>query len=77
MSWADNSVKNWPNLPSSYPKPELHNIKAHTKFGENPLKFTQVIVQKGKYGGTTMGQTYGRSKWYHNTLPLSVAGYKK
>ena len=46
MSWPDNSVK---NLPISNPKPDLHNINAHTKFGENPLTFTQVIVWKRKY----------------------------
>ena len=46
MSRADNSVKIWWNLP----KPDLHNINAHTKFGENPLTFTQVIIRKWKYG---------------------------
>ena len=30
----------------SNPKPDLHNINAHTKFGENPLMFTQVIIRK-------------------------------
>ena len=44
VSGADNSVKNWRNLPISNHKPDLHNINAHTKFGENPLLFTQVIV---------------------------------
>ena len=102
MSWGDNYVKNWSNVPKYNPKPDLHNIKAHikfvkihwdllkllswnentdvwwpddeiyllaipnqisitsmhkpdlyninaqTKFGENPLIFTQVIVQKRK-----------------------------
>ena len=48
MSWADNSIKNWRNLPISNPKPDFHNINAHTKFGENPLMFTQVIIQKQK-----------------------------
>ena len=33
---ADNSVKNWRHLPISNPKPDLHNINAHTQFGENP-----------------------------------------
>ena len=47
--WADNSVKNWLNLPISNPKPDLYIINAHTMFGENPFKFTQVIVQKRKY----------------------------
>ena len=50
MSGADNSIKNWRNLPISNPKPDLHNINAHTKFGENPLLFTEVIVRKRKYG---------------------------
>ena len=48
VSTADNSVKNWRNLPISNPKPDLHNINAHTKFGENPLMFTQVIIRKRK-----------------------------
>ena len=39
VSPADNSVKIWRNLPISNPKPDLHNINAHTKFGENPLKY--------------------------------------
>ena len=50
VSQADNSVKNRRNLPISNPKPDLHNINAQTKFGENPLLFTQVIVRKRKYG---------------------------
>ena len=33
---TENSVKNWLNLPISNPKADLHNINAHTKFGENP-----------------------------------------
>ena len=41
MSQADrNSVKIWRTLPFSNPKPDLHNINAHTKFGENSLTFT-------------------------------------
>ena len=49
----DNSVKIWWNLPISNPKPDLHNINAHTKFGEKPLMFTQVIIRKGKTDGCT------------------------
>ena len=49
---ADNSVKYWRNLPIYNSKPDLHNINAHIKFGENPLKFTQVIVRKWKYRWT-------------------------
>ena len=51
MSRADNSVKNWRNLPISNPKPDLHNINVHTKFGENPLMFPQVIIRKRKMDG--------------------------
>ena len=47
--WADNSVKSGLNLPISNPKADLNNINAHTKFAENPLTFTQIIVQKWKY----------------------------
>ena len=35
VSQADNSVKIWWNLLISNPNPDLHNINAHTKFGEN------------------------------------------
>ena len=52
VSWADN----YQNLKIySNPKPDLHNINAHTKFDENPLLFTQVIIQKQKYGRTMEG----------------------
>ena len=50
LSRADNSIKIGWNLPISNSKPDLHNINAHTKFGENPLMFTQVIIRKQKYG---------------------------
>ena len=30
VSWADNSVKNWRNLPISNLKPDLHNSNVHT-----------------------------------------------
>ena len=48
MSGADNSIKIWRNLPISNPKPIIHNINARTKFGENPLMFTQFIIRKQK-----------------------------
>ena len=35
------------NLPISNPRPDLHNINAHTKFGENPLMFTRVKLSSG------------------------------
>ena len=44
MWQADNSIKNWQNLPISNPKPDLHNINSHNKFGEDPLIFIQVII---------------------------------
>ena len=61
VSRADNAVKNWRNLAISNPKPDLHNINAHTKFGENPLMFTQVIIQKRKTDGRTDGRTDRRT----------------
>ena len=50
VSRADNSVKICRNLPIRNPKPDLLNVNAYRKFGENPLLFTQVIVLKRKYG---------------------------
>ena len=79
VSQADNFVKIWWNLPFSNPKPDLHNINAHTKFGENPLMFTQVIIRKRKMDGRmdvrqtdgqTDGLTHGIPTWNHNTPPL-------
>ena len=60
MSRADNSVKIRRNLPISNPKPDLHNSNAHTKFGEDPLMFTQVIIRKRKMDGLMDGRTYDR-----------------
>ena len=48
VSRADNPVKIWQNLSISNPKPDLLNVNAYSKFGENPL--FKVIVQKRKYG---------------------------
>ena len=80
VSRADNSVKNWQNLPISNPKPELTNINAHTKFGENPLMFTQVIIRKRKTDGQMDNrQTDGLNDDQPETiLPhhYCVAGYK-
>ena len=53
MLRAGNSVEIWRNLPIGNPKPDLHNINAHTKFGENPLMFTQVIIRKLYTDGLT------------------------
>ena len=88
VSRADNSVKNWRNLPISNPKPDLHNINAHTKFGENPLMFTKVITRKRKRTDvrTTDGRTDRRTDglmddqretiiprhWYKNNYLLDI-----
>ena len=50
VSRADNSVKICRNLSISNSKPDLFNVNAYSKFGENPLMFTQVIIRKRKYG---------------------------
>ena len=50
VSRADNSVNIWRNLPISNLKPDLFNVNAYSRFGENDLLFTQVIVRKRKYG---------------------------
>ena len=42
VSQADNFIKIWWNLPFSNPKPDLFNVNAYSKFGENLLLFTQV-----------------------------------
>ena len=76
VSQADNSVKTWWNLPISIPKPDLHNINAHTKFGENPLMFTQVIIWKRKRDRWTDRHTDDQ----HETIiprHYCVAGYNK
>ena len=36
--------------PFCNPNPDVHNINAHTKFGENSLTCTQVVILKPKYG---------------------------
>ena len=46
MLWAPNSFKNLGNLPISNPKPDLHNINAHTKFDKNSSILTKVTIQK-------------------------------
>ena len=66
---------NWRNLPISSPKPDLHNINAYTKFGENPLTFTQVIIRKWKYRRMDRHTDYQRK----TIIPrhYCVAGYIK
>ena len=50
VSRADNSINILQNLLISNPKPNLLNFNAYSKFDENPLLFTQVIIRKQKYG---------------------------
>ena len=40
------TIKHRNYSPISNPKPDLNNINAHTKFGENRLIFTQVIIRR-------------------------------
>ena len=49
--------KNWQNLPISNTKPDLHYINVYTKYGENLLIFTQVIIRKRKYGQMDIHRT--------------------
>ena len=70
-----NSVKIWWNLPISNPKPDLHNINAHTKFGE--IHWCLLKLSSGnetRTDGRTDGQTHGHPTWNHNTPPLSCGG---
>ena len=55
VSRADN-CQNWWILPMNNPKPELYNINAHRKFGENPLIFTKIIIRKPKCERTDVRQ---------------------
>ena len=79
VSWADNSIKIWRNLPISNPKTDFHNINAHTKFGENPLIFTQVIIRKCKKDRQTGGHMDGHTDDQRETIiscHYCVVGYK-
>ena len=85
VSRVDNFVKIWWNLPISNPKPDLQNINAHTKFSENPLMFTQVIILKWNMDGQTDGRM--TDGWMDKHMDVQsetiilrhypVAGYKK
>ena len=79
VSRPDNSVKIWRNLPISNPKRDLHNINAHTKYGENPLMFTRYHPE------TKNGRKDVRRKNRHTDVQREtilprhyiVAGFKK
>ena len=45
--------QNLQNLPFSNPKPEFHNISANTKFGENPMTFTNLSFGNKNMDGQT------------------------
>ena len=70
VSRADNSVKIWRNLPISNPKPNLHNINAHTKFGENPLCLLKLSSgnEKRTDGRWTDGETDGHMDDQRETI---------
>ena len=75
---ADNCQK-LTNFPISSPKPDLHNINAHTKFSENSLKFTEAIIRKQKYWQMDIQQTDGGMDRPKDTIipcHICVAGYK-
>ena len=77
VSRADNSVKNWRNLPISNPKPDLHNINAQTEFGANPLMFTE--TKNRRMDELMDGQMDGHTDDQCETIiPCHncVAGYK-
>ena len=62
-----------------YPIPDIHDSYAYTKFAENPLAFTQVIVQNWKYGWTDVRQTDGHMDNQRGIIiprHYRVAGYE-
>ena len=73
MSRAYNSVKNWQNLPISNPKPDLYNINPNTKFGENPLTFTSVIIRKWNFGHIAGRQMSKIDKICLLTIPNQIS----
>ena len=62
--------------------PDLYN-NADTEFGENPLIFTQVIVQKQKYGQTDVRQMdrhfniLGLGSYHNVKFPKGLTGFLK
>ena len=81
VSRADNSVKILRNLPISNPKPDLHNINAHTKFSENPLMITRKRnTDRRTYDWLTDGRMDRLVDVQRETIIprlYRVAGYKK
>ena len=65
-------------MPISNPKPDLYNINAHTKFGENPVIFTHSCPETKIWTDTR--RTDGHTDNQPETIILSyyrVAVYKK
>ena len=68
-------------MPISNPKPDIHNINAHTKFGENPSMFTRYHpeTKNGRTDGrTTDCRTDGHTDVQREIIPRHyfVTGYK-
>ena len=61
VSRTDNSVKIGRNLSISNPKPDLHNINAHTKFGEKSIDVYSSYHPETRYGRTDECTTDGRT----------------
>ena len=72
---ADNSVKNWRNLPISNSK-QIFTISMHipslVKIHRHSL-----MLSSGRENTKTDGRTHGWSTWNHNTRHYHVVGYKK
>ena len=76
MLRAENYVKIFKKFAISNPKPDLHNINVHIKFGENPLTFTLKLSNAKENTDKGMdsrmdGQT---TNVIHKTLPLLCGG---
>ena len=69
VSRADNSVNIWRNLPISNPKPDLLNVNAYSKFGENPLLFTSYSPETKIWA--CLGQITPSK--IHEICPLAIA----
>ena len=67
---AGNSIKNWWNLVISNPKPDLHNINAHTNLVKIHWCLHKLSSWKEIYRWTEGHMTDGRTeKWTSNVKP--------
>ena len=69
LSRAGNSVKIRRNSHISNPKPDLHNINAHTKFGENPLMFIKLSLSGNENMGVSRADN---SVKFDEICPLAI-----